>query len=209
VISFTDVGLPANIAPGDFAVVSAGGDVGRAIRALQWANGDGYEDYEHALIYIGGPEHLILEAAPGGSRIRPMSPRAHAMWSTGVVDIPDASRARVPFIAPQFEHIPYSALDYGALTAHRLHVPDLPIWPPHGKGVLPVTLRTYIEDGGHLICSQLVDRFELALDVHLFGPGTGPGPHWGPERWAGFVTPGTLTHLLLALGAKPMSAVRP
>lgn len=167
--------------PGDWAVCSVGGPGGKLIELGEYLNGDGFVPYEHAFIYIGGG--LILQAEPGGSDIVPYTERGAELWSSGKIPLTAAQRAQVPVLARQLKGIPYSWLDYAALAGHRLHVPGLPVWPgPHG----PVTLKGFIADSGHEICSQLVDTFMLRLGIHLFKDG----------RWPGYVTPADLAELL-------------
>jgi hypothetical protein len=170
-----------NPEPGDFAVCSVGGPGGKLIEVGEYLNGDGFGPWEHAFVYVG--DGKILQAEPHGSVIVPYTERGAELWSTGTIALTAAQRGQVPALARGLTGIPYSALDYLALAGHRLHVPDLPVWPgPHH----PVTLRTFISDSGHQICSQLTDYFMLQLGVHLFSDG----------RWPGYVTPASLARLL-------------
>jgi hypothetical protein len=177
--------------PGDFGAVEISGVVGGLISFGEMLYGSkGFTKWEHALVYIG--DGKCLQAEPGGSAIVTRGVRPGDIWSTGVIDIPDATRAKVPALAESMKGIPYSGLDYVALAAHRLHVPDVPAWP--GKTPWhPVTLQTYIGDTGHMICSQLVDEFEERLGIHLFV---------NPPRWPGYVTPWDIGTLLVSKGAK-------
>lgn len=167
--------------PGDWAVCSVGGAGGKLIELGEYLNGDGFVPFEHAFVYVGSGN--ILQAEPGGATIVPYTERGAELWSSGKIPLTAAQRAQAPVIAAQLKGIGYSWLDYAALAGHRLHIPDLPVWPgPHH----PVTLRTFIGDSGHMICSQLVDYFMLRLGVHLFTDG----------RWPGYVTPAGLAELL-------------
>lgn len=168
--------------PGDWAVCSVGGEGGRLIEIGEYLNGDGFAPWEHAFVYIGNGH--VLQAEPGGSEIVPYTERGAELWSNTKITLTPAQRARVPGLAKTMTKIPYSWLDYQALAAHRLHIPDLPTWP--GPGRRPVTLRTFIADSGHEICSQLVDTFMLRLGIHLFSD----------ERWPGYVVPADLAKLL-------------
>jgi hypothetical protein len=159
--------------PGDFAAVPVHGEVGRLIAFGEKLNGDkAFGKYQHALVYLG--EGNVLQAQPGGAVIVPKPIVVDGIWSTGVIDIPDAKRARVPDLAQRFVGVPYSALDYFALAAHRLSIP------------VP-GLRGYIGSTRSMICSQLVDEFMLELGIHLFRDG----------RWPGYVTPAALAGRLL------------
>jgi hypothetical protein len=158
--------------PGDLAACSAGGAAGKIVHALQLAAGGGkYAEYEHVFVYLG--DGMVLQAEPGGSRIVPMTVHAKTIWSTGIINIPDEARARVPVVARALEHVPYSYLDYASVGAHRLHIPA-----PH--------LRAYIRDVGHMQCAQLADEFMRRLGVHLYADG----------RWPGDVIPCDIARLL-------------
>lgn len=184
----------AVVLPGDFAAVHNAKSWDKLIHLGEILIG-GFEDYEHAIVYVGGPEDLILEAEPHGAKLIPFRDASIAqydcLWSTtnDKLDLSPGQRELVPQICYPLKGVPYSALDYFALAAHKLHVPDLPLWPggvnhPHRL----VTLSTYIDDSGHMICSQLVDRVRLLLGSHLFAD----------NRWPGDVTPSDLGLVILS-----------
>jgi uncharacterized protein YycO len=160
---------------GDFGLTRVNGEVGRLIRFGQLLDGVGFEDYEHAFIYLGAG--VVVEAEPGGARAAKVSEYQpeHILWSTGHFDLTTdqrikiCGRARAFTAANNGKGVPYSFLDYLALTTHRLHIP--------APG-----LQNYIYSSQHVICSQLVDICYQAGGVQLFTDG----------RWAGFVTPGDL-----------------
>jgi hypothetical protein len=159
--------------PGDFGLVAIRGNVGKLIRFGQWLNGDGFGLYQHAVLALSNGE--LIEAEPGrdGARIRPQSEYdgTNIIWSdwdltdTLRMDLDEAGRAR--------EGVPYSALDYGALAAHRLRIP------------VP-GLRRYIDSSRHEICSQLVDQVYKDAGLTMFADG----------RWSGYVTPMALLRVL-------------
>lgn len=158
--------------PGDFRLVEMGGDVGRLIRVLQWLNGDGFADYEHAAVYLGDGE--FVEASPHGARVATYGLfDGHVFWSSGIIPLTDTQRADIAAAARSYVGVGYGWLDYLALVAHRF-------------GVNVPGLRGYIADSGHMICSQLVDQCYVDAGVHLFADG----------RWPGYVTPGDLYQLL-------------
>jgi hypothetical protein len=166
--------------PGDLAVCSMAGTPGRIIRYLQKLNGDGFRDYEHALVYLGGGK--VLQAMPGGAQIADMPDPEHILWSTGCFPpLTGVQMALVPGIAAALKNTPYSALDYEALVAHRAHIP--------APG-----LRAYIESTGHMICSQLADHVASLLGREVFTD----------LRWHGDVTPGDLSARFIELGARPL-----
>ena len=164
--------------PGDFAAVRTHGPVGALIRIGEALNGDGFGDYEHALIYVGGGQ--IIEAEPGGARMRPRGIQSGDVWSTGLWDLSTATREKICAAASGYIGTGYGWADYAALAAHRLRIP------------VP-GLPDFIASTRTLICSQLVDAAWQDAGVQLFTDG----------RWDGYVTPGALANLILArqLGA--------
>jgi uncharacterized protein YycO len=159
--------------PGDFAAVRTSGRVGALIRLGEALNGDGFGDYEHALIYIGNGE--IVEAEPGGARRRVRGVQSGDLWSTGLWNLSPQTCNRICAAARGYIGTPYGWADYLALAAHRLRIP----WPG---------LRDFIQDSRTMICSQLVDAAWEAAGVHLFADG----------RWNGYVTPAALANLIRA-----------
>ncbi len=157
--------------PGDIGLVRIRGLEGRAIRAAQWANGDGYKDTEHAFGLKDAK--TLVEAEPGGARLSALGEYdpASIVW----LRCPDEHREAVAAAYLGLLHTPYSFLDYDALAAHRLHIP--------APG-----LRAYIQDTGHMICSQLVDEGARRGGWQLFDD----------RRWPGYVTPGALRKLAAA-----------
>lgn len=156
--------------PGIIGLTQIGGGVGKAIEFGQFLNGEGFETWEHAFVTL--PGGLILEAEPGGARIVPFN-YGSVYWCTAIYDhapnVKNASPIALALEAGKLEGIPYSFLDYGALTAHRLH-----LWTPG--------LKRYIQTSKHEICSQLVDDFYWQLGEQIFTDG----------RWPGYVTPASL-----------------
>ncbi len=175
--------------PGDFQLCSMGGQTGRIIRALQWLNGDGFHDYEHARLCIGTTALVngkATKAAPGNGWFVEAMPDGAVLaehpldgdglfWSSGLIPLTPAQRTAIVHAALgyAYAHIGYSYLDYASLAARRLHIPA-----PH--------LRAYIASTGHMICSQLVARCYLDGGAPLF------------DCWTGDVTPGDLYELLEA-----------
>jgi hypothetical protein len=164
-------GLLANPKPGMIGLTQISGGVGKAIEFGQWLNGEGFQMWEHAFVLL--PENQILEAEPGGARIVPLHYN-DVYWCTGLYKLlpmtprPDDTASWMA-VANQFKGIPYSFLDYAALSAHRLHIP------------IP-GLEDFIADSGHEICSQLADDFYTRLGATIFTD----------KRWTGFVTPAGL-----------------
>ncbi len=163
------------IQPGDFAAVVMHGPAGLAVRIGEWANGNGFGNYEHALIAIGGGQ--IVQAMPDGATCIRRGVELGDLWSTGIINPTSAQRLAIVAAARSYVGVGYSSLDYLALAAHRLHLPT------------PV-LRHFIASTHHMICSQLVDQCYFDAGVHLFDDG----------RWPGYVTPADLAGLILSGG---------
>ena len=79
--------------PGDFAVVSVGGQVGRAIAVGEWLNGDGFGTFEHAFIYIGSGR--VIQAEPGGAAEAPLTGHAQILWSSDAIPLTGPQRKAV------------------------------------------------------------------------------------------------------------------
>lgn len=161
--------------PGDIGLTSISGAGGAAIRLAQWINGTGWTKFQHAFVVTETPAHgsepFIIEAMPGGARhVR----NWHTSADTVYLRCPDEYRQGVAMAALKLKGVPYSAVDYGAIALHRLHVPT-----PH--------LKRYIGSSGHMICSQLADEAALRGGWHLFTDG----------RWPGYVTPNDLVRLYM------------
>jgi len=179
--------------PGDFAVCKISGLAGTGIKILQLLDHGGYKDWEHALAYVGGG--MCLQAEPGGARIIKRPVQSGDLWSTGLAAfaLTTEQQARVPALAETYRGTGYSYLDYEAIFLHRLHFPDLALWPgPRGSHV---TLQAFIKSTGHEMCSALVDNFRLRLGSRLFVK---------PPRWEGYVKPYDLGLLLAGAGAVPV-----
>jgi hypothetical protein len=157
--------------PGDFAVIDTGSSTSNLIRLAEWANGDGFGLYDHAVICsrVEGGIPWIVEARPGGAVEKAWHYDGRPVkWSTGFVRAcPQAGPAAV-----RYTGVGYSFLDYFALAAHRLRIPA-------------PDLKAYIGNTGHMICSQLVDQARTDGGGQLFTDG----------RWPGYVTPMSLADL--------------
>ena len=180
---YRDVMPVTNPLPGDFACVPVAGQIGRLIRYAQWLDGTGRGNYQHAFIYMGGRE--VIEAAPGGARRRTLHTAPldvpGALWSSGVIDLTSKQRDMVCLWAEHYLGTPYSFLDYWALTARRLHFPD-------------VGVTDYIKTTRHMICSQYVAQCYFQSDVKLW-----------PGRWTGYDTPMDLANLIIKRRDAPVA----
>jgi hypothetical protein len=168
------------VEPGDFAAVRSFGWVSNLIatgeEAAYWITSAERRQkrkevgkWTHAIFYMGGPHDLILEAEPGGARIRPFRyDTKDCLWSSGrpALALTPAQRLAAPDVARKYEHVGYSFLDYDAIALHAL-------------GSDAEFLRLYIAATKHQICSQLTDQCRLDLGSHLYAD----------DRWPGFVDP--------------------
>jgi hypothetical protein len=166
--------------PGDYGLVKINGAAGRGITLGEFLNGDGgFHQIDHAFVYVGdqnqglGPASAtdrlsnIVEAEPGGARYGRYQEYDTVIWSQW--DLADTQRDGIVAAAHTRIGIGYSAADYFAIAAHRLHLP------------LP-GLRRYVESSGHQICSQQVDWCYQQAGIRLFDD----------DRWNGYVTPSEL-----------------
>jgi hypothetical protein len=152
----------------DVGLVRVNGPVGRLIRIGQWLLGDGFSTWEHAFLVL--PGGMLIEAQPGGAVICPLSEYAdrHVEYMSPA-GMTDGQRLAVSAAALHYVGVGYSALDYLALAAHRLHLP------------IP-GLRRWVASSRHMICSQLVDQAYADGGCALFSDG----------RWPSYVTPADL-----------------
>lgn len=171
--------------PGDFCCVPISGPVGVGVTIGQWLNGDRFQFYDHAEIYVGradaaGPFGYTVSAYPNGQgrKALPCQPVAlpGSLWSSGLIDLTGAQRAGITEWALAHQDTKYAFLDYGALILHAMHL---------NAG----WLRSYIDSTKREICSQYVDSAYAANSVRLFDDG----------RWPGYVKPGDLARLLQSL----------
>lgn len=164
--------------PGDFFVTEIAGRTiaGRTHRWVQlgeWIiDGGDQSPWTHAGAVLPGGR--ILEAMPGGARLGWLTdlkgPVAYSSW-----DLTDTKRAQLVTAADRYVGVGYSPLDYGAIGLHD-RFPDYDAqW-----------LRDFIDDSGHLICSQLVDDWYTRCDLHPFND----------DRWPGYVKPSDLGRVL-------------
>jgi uncharacterized protein YycO len=157
--------------PADFGLCRIPGYVGLAARIGIWLNGDGWHDSQHAFLVLDGDE--LLEAMPGGARVRPLTDADRTRATYSDWDLTDEQRAAICTYGRTLVGTPYSILDYLSLALVRLRI-------------RPPGLTKYIASTKSMICSQLVDTAYLRAGVHLFHDG----------RWSGDVTPGDLRKVL-------------
>lgn len=142
--------------PGDFGLTSLPGIVGQGIRAGQALIGD-WSVYTHAFIFLG--DDYILEAMPGGARIATIDEYKDSKYLTfSRFDLTGRQREEIVYQALRLEGTPYSFADYLSLAA------------THYK-IRPKSIRDFVQDSGHMICSQLVTEVYLRSGLQIF-PGT-------------------------------------
>lgn len=190
--------MPITVKPADFACVPMAGVPGKLVQLGQFLNGDGFQDYQHVLGYAGyfirtpdpglrngkpvpmvgtGPGHYVMEANPGGARLRRLDCRPEkipgSLWSSGRIPLTQQQRDKIWQAAWGYLGTPYSALDYFALATKRLH-----LFPADEL------FKRYVETNKHMICSQYIDRSYSDGGYKLFTD----------DRWDGDVTPLDLAH---------------
>lgn len=162
---------------GDFTCIPISGDSGELIRIGQFLNGDGFKNYEHAEVLATKTQ--TMGAYPGGAHLSDVplvSFQEGWLWSDKTIGahLSQKQRDTICQVALSLAGTPYSAGDYFAIAAHRLHLPG---------GSL---LEDYISSQKHMICSQLVDYCYMLAGVHLFNDG----------RPTGYVTPEDLANVI-------------
>lgn len=156
--------------PGDYFLSQIGGKVGFLIRLGQGLAGD-WSRYTHAGIVLD--DGTVIAGQPGGARIDPVaSLEGSKVLAVSRNELTDDERARIVARARSMEGTPYSFLDYLAIVLLAF-------------GIKPKRLRKFIEDSGHMICSQFVDAVYEAEGINLFHDG----------RAHGDVTPGDLAQV--------------
>jgi len=156
--------------PGDFGLSRIGGVVGWWIALGQLLTGDASR-YTHAFVVLD--DETVIEAMPGGAIITPLSEyMGKAVFSD--LSLTDEQRDIVVREGRALKGIPYSFLDYLALALARF-------------GIRPKRLRKYIQNKGHMICSQLVDEVYRRAGIQMFSDGRLPQD----------VTPGDLANYLI------------
>jgi len=182
------VGMITQPAPGTIGLTPIDGQIGKAIHVAQWLADNPFRNwfkkntdpnYEHVVLYLGPTarylEGAILEAEPGGSRIRSVTEYQEIYWCVNIAWHFLSALPAIVADAQDDTGIPYSFLDYLALTVRRLH-----LWVPG--------LRTYLKALGHQICSQLAVWEYAKHGAFIFG-----------DEWTGDVMPIDIYHLEQAL----------
>jgi hypothetical protein len=156
--------------PGDFGLTKIKGFLGFMVGFGQFLTGDSSR-YTHAFIVLD--DNRIIEAMPGGAKISSIDQyRNKAIYSN--IELTDQQREDIVKYAKKYENVKYSFLDYLSLALLRF-------------GIKPKKLRNFIQNKGHMICSQLVDHVYYLAGVHLFNDGRLPQD----------VTPGDLANRLI------------
>lgn len=159
--------------PADFGLVRIRGASGGLIRVGQYLNEVRWRtlfdrtlwrNVQHAFVLVD--DNMVVEAEPGGARHVSLDEYKDEQVIWSYWDLTDDQRAAIVAAAMSLIGTPYSFLDYGSLAARRLHIP------------IP-GLRKYIQDTGHMICSQLTDEAYRLGGQQMFAD----------HRWAGDVDP--------------------
>jgi cell wall-associated NlpC family hydrolase len=154
---------------GQFGLTRISGLTGKFVEAGQALVGS-RSMWTHAFVVVSDDE--IVQAQPGGAVRVPLR---DALNGRGVVfsdfGLDIFTRGRIAREAEKLVGTPYSFADYAAIGAARL--------------LHTTRIEAYVEDSGHMICSQLVDEAFARAGIELF-----------PNRLAGDVTPGDLARLI-------------
>ena len=155
--------------PGDIGLSSSTGPIGKFIRTAQAIIGD-HTFVTHAFIVLPGGD--IIEAMPKGATFAKLDKYPDAVFSRFQLTLDQ--RDGICAEAIRMYGTPYSFLDYLSLGLTHINF--------H-----PEKVRKYVQDSGHLICSQLVSEAYLRAGVELFPD----------KRLSLDVTPGDLSRLFL------------
>ena len=161
--------------PGDIYLTQIRGLGGFFIRLGQLVAGDASR-YTHAGVVLD--DGTAIEADPRGARYFPLDeverrriqyriPLAFTAW-----DLTDEKRAEIVAAGRRYHGVPYNFLDYLSIGLATFNL--RPKWLAH-----------FVNNTGHMICSQLVDQVYQDAGVHIFNDGRLPGD----------VTPGDLAHV--------------
>ena len=157
--------------PGDIGLYRIPGIGGFLIGLGQLLLGDGSR-YTHAFIVVD--DFRAIAAQPSGARYDYLEQNyPQAIYSTGRIPLTDAQRVSIVAEATKLLGTPYSWLDYLSIGLYRFHI---------RFGFI----ERYIQDSGHMICSQLVDEVYKRAGIALFSDGRLPQS----------VTPGDIADVL-------------
>lgn len=130
-------------------------------------------NYQHAFLY--GGQGYVFQAQPKGAGFVELA-EYHPdsiLWLRRGLSV--QQRQQIQTEMTRRVGTPYSYLDYAAIAAHALDLPDSDL------------LRNYVADSGHMICSQMCDFLHKQVGDEIFADG----------RWEGFVTPMDLAALAI------------
>jgi len=158
--------------PGDIGLYRIPGIGGFLIGLGQLLLGDASR-YTHAFVVID--DNRAIAAQPSGARYDYLvQDYPGAIYSTRKLPLTDGQRLLLVIEATKLLGTPYSWLDYVAIGLHRFHI---------RFGFI----ERYIQDSGHMICSQLVDEVYKRAGIALFSDGRLPQD----------VTPGDIANVLI------------
>ena len=164
-----------DLLPGDVGFARIGGRVGALVNIGQAIIGDSCR-YSHAWIAVD--RGTVLEAMPGGARIRPYVDDGPVYR----LPLEGETCAQIALYGPHHVGAPYGFSDYLALALHHL-APE---------SAITSRVRAYVSSSGRMICSQLVDHVLCKAGYHLFDDG----------RLAQDVTPGDLWYACVDQGKR-------
>lgn len=161
--------------PGDIQLSRIADPGGTVIRVLQWMDGTGFANFEHARVYLG--DGMFAEAMPGGAVIRQHLPLdgPDFEWDSGLYPLTLGQRTATVAAARGYVNrgTGYSDLDYASLVLKRV-------------GIRPAFVVNRVESTHDMICSQFAARCRY----------DGGAPFW--PGWTGDCTPGDIHDEIVA-----------
>lgn len=127
----------------------------------KWMAGSEYHRHQDALLYIGDanpthPQGYAIAAYPDGAVKIAVPPEEHQEgWAWSDFNLNERQRSAIVAKAISLIGTPHSALDYFAIAAEKLGVPQ----GDH---------RAYLADPAHMVGSQLVEHCYAAAGIRLF-----------------------------------------
>lgn len=165
------------IQPGDFLLTTIGSPTVNGLVTIGQAASGRWSKFSHAAVYVGGPDRLVIEMAPGGIKVRSLGDFAGRLLAISSWPLSGAERDSIVMSAWE---------DYRREPPIHYGWPNYPLIGAARLGLQPRWAREYLAGEAYQICSQWVDRLYWYAGVKLFDDG----------RLPGLVSPADLTYVL-------------